>query len=154
MKNDRQKKTYCQHRFCVKRVKCKLGALCFYSSSVLAENLVLRNPPERKAPKRCVQTTSTIANSRKNRKFDKTNEMTSSTQDTSYADYYFGVLKNLNADSKLDLISQLSQSLKSDKIDTTSLESLFGAYKSEETADEIIAELRSSRVSNRNIEPL
>lgn len=80
--------------------------------------------------------------------------MTSSVQDTSYADYYFGVLKNLNADSKLDLISKLSQSLKSDKADTTSLESLFGAYQTEETADEIIAELRSSRVSNRNIEPL
>ena len=90
----------------------------------------------------------------KNRKFDKTKNMISSTQHTSDADYYFGVLKNLNADSKLDLISQLSQSLKSDKTDTTSLESLFGAYKSEETADEIIAELRSSRIFNRNIEPL
>ena len=29
---------------------CKLGALCFYSSSVLVDSLVLRNPPERKAP--------------------------------------------------------------------------------------------------------
>ena len=28
---------------------CKLGALCFYSSSVQVENFVLRNPPERKA---------------------------------------------------------------------------------------------------------
>ena len=78
--------------------------------------------------------------------------MASSTKNTSYADYYFGVLKNLNADSKLDLISQLSQSLKSGIVDNTSLESLFGAYKSEDTADEIIAEIRSSRVSNRNIE--
>ncbi|MEO8821240.1 MAG: hypothetical protein ABI267_08000 [Ginsengibacter sp.] len=75
--------------------------------------------------------------------------MSSSTQHTSYADYYFGALKNLNADSKLDLISQLSQSLKSENINATSLESLFGAYESEETADEIIAEIRSSRVSNR-----
>ncbi len=33
-------------------VKCKLGALCFYSSSVLVDSLVLRNPPERKARKR------------------------------------------------------------------------------------------------------
>ena len=33
-------------------VTCKLGALCFYSSSVLAVSLVLRNPPERKARKR------------------------------------------------------------------------------------------------------
>jgi hypothetical protein len=36
-------------------VTCKLGALCFYSSSVLVDSLVLRNPPERKARKRCVQ---------------------------------------------------------------------------------------------------
>jgi cell shape-determining protein MreC len=80
--------------------------------------------------------------------------MNSSAKETSNAGYYFGVLQNLNADSKLDLISQLSQSLKSDKTDNSSLESLFGAYKSEETADEIISEIRSSRISNRNIEPL
>ena len=34
---------------------CKLGALCFYSSSVLADSFVLRNPPERKARKRYAQ---------------------------------------------------------------------------------------------------
>jgi len=33
-------------------VTCKLGALCFYSSSVLVDSFVLRNPPERKARKR------------------------------------------------------------------------------------------------------
>lgn len=31
---------------------CKLGDLCFYSSSVLVESFVLRNPSERKARKR------------------------------------------------------------------------------------------------------
>ena len=31
---------------------CKLGALCFYSSSVIIDSFVLRNPPERKARKR------------------------------------------------------------------------------------------------------
>jgi hypothetical protein len=31
---------------------CKLGALYFYSSSVVADSLVLRNPPLRQAPKR------------------------------------------------------------------------------------------------------
>lgn len=80
--------------------------------------------------------------------------MHSSPQDISYAEYYFGVLKNLNANSKLDLISKLSQSLKSDKSDCVSLESLFGAYESQETADEIITEIRSSRISNRHIEQL
>ena len=36
-------------------VTCKLGALCFYSSSVQVDSFVLRNPPERKARKRCMQ---------------------------------------------------------------------------------------------------
>jgi len=33
-------------------VTCKIGALCFYSSSVLVDSFVLRNPPERKARNR------------------------------------------------------------------------------------------------------
>jgi hypothetical protein len=36
-------------------VKCKLEALCFYSSSVLVDNLVFQNPPLRQAPKRYSQ---------------------------------------------------------------------------------------------------
>lgn len=76
----------------------------------------------------------------------------SSPESTSYADYYFSILKNLNTPSKLDLISQLSQSLKLESSDKTSLESLFGAYKSEQTADEIIAKIRSSKTSNSNFE--
>jgi tRNA A-37 threonylcarbamoyl transferase component Bud32 len=81
--------------------------------------------------------------------------MVTSSQHISIADYYFGFLKNLNADSKLDLISKLSQSLKETETKPeTSLQSLFGAYKSEETSEEIIADLRASRVFNRNIESL
>ncbi|KER11121.1 MAG: hypothetical protein HY22_00120 [[Candidatus Thermochlorobacteriaceae] bacterium GBChlB] len=38
-------------------VTCKLGALCFYSSSVQVDSFVLRNPPERKAPNRYIETT-------------------------------------------------------------------------------------------------
>ncbi len=81
--------------------------------------------------------------------------MDRSQQNISLADYYFGFLKNLSSDSKLDLISKLSQSLKqNEKIDNVSLQSLFGAYRSEETAEEIISAIRASRASNRNIEPL
>jgi hypothetical protein len=81
--------------------------------------------------------------------------MNLSSQHISLADYYFGFLKNLNPDSKLDLISKLSQSLKQgDEAPEVSLQSLFGAYKSEDTADEIIEQLRASRVFNRNIETL
>jgi hypothetical protein len=35
-------------------VTCKLGALCFYSSTVQVDSFVLRNPPERIARKRQV----------------------------------------------------------------------------------------------------
>lgn len=72
----------------------------------------------------------------------------------SQADYYFGFLNNLSADSKLDLISRLSQSLKQGPAPAPSLSSLFGAYSSEETAEEIITTIRNSRVSNRSIESL
>jgi len=39
-------------RLAKKRVQCLNEALCFVSSSVLAESLVLRNPLLRQAPKR------------------------------------------------------------------------------------------------------
>jgi len=87
--------------------------------------------------------------------FGKTLIMPSINQNISIADYYFGFLNNLNSNSKLDLISKLSQSLKeSDRNQEASLQSLFGAYKSNETAEEIIAEIRESRVFNRNTESL
>lgn len=79
--------------------------------------------------------------------------MESLSKNTSDADYYFSVLKNLNANSKQCLISKLSQSLRIENCDKTSLESLSGAYKSEQTTDEIIAEIRSLRFSNHNFEP-
>ncbi len=80
--------------------------------------------------------------------------MISSTQHRSLADYYYEFLKDLNSDNKLDLISKLSQSLKEkETVPETTLESLFGAYQSDETAEEIIAELRASRLFNRNTEP-
>ena len=81
--------------------------------------------------------------------------MTPSAQHTNLADYYFGLVKNLNPNNKLDFISKLSQSLKdTDTEPERTFQSLFGAYQSEETAEEIIAEISAARVSNRNIEPL
>jgi hypothetical protein len=40
-------------RLAKKRFQCLIEALCFVSSSVLADSLVLRNPLLRQAPKRC-----------------------------------------------------------------------------------------------------
>lgn len=42
----------CNTGFASGGVRCKFGALYFYSSSVLVDSFVLRNPPERKARKR------------------------------------------------------------------------------------------------------
>jgi hypothetical protein len=47
-----ERKTAYNTGFASGGVTCKLGALCFYSSLVLVDSLVLRNPPERKARKR------------------------------------------------------------------------------------------------------
>jgi hypothetical protein len=53
--NDRKESRTHNRRLAKKRVSCLNEALCFASSSVLADSLVLRNPLLRQAPKRCVQ---------------------------------------------------------------------------------------------------
>ena len=50
---DKERTTTANTGFASGGVTCKLGASCFYSSSVLVDSFVLRNPPERKAPNRC-----------------------------------------------------------------------------------------------------
>lgn len=59
-------------------------------------------------------------------------------------DAYFGLLKNLNPDSKLELITKLSNSMKtSKKAKNGSLKSLYGAFLSEQSADELINEIKN-----------
>jgi hypothetical protein len=60
---------------------------------------------------------------------------------------YFELLKNLSIDSKLELITKLSNSMKTKKQKkNSSLRSLYGAFESEQSADEIISDIRQSRV--------
>jgi predicted metal-binding transcription factor (methanogenesis marker protein 9) len=64
---------------------------------------------------------------------------------------YFGLLKNLSADSKLELIAKLSNSMKSTKrTKDDSLKSLYGAFISKQSADEIINDIKQARTFNRN----
>lgn len=71
------------------------------------------------------------------------------------SDFYFDLLNNLTPDNKLELISRLSDSLKTKKkVKEVSLKSLFGAFKSKKSAEEIIAELRAERSFGRQIEDL
>ena len=72
---------------------------------------------------------------------------------TTLIDGYLQLLNNLSPGSKLDLISRLTLSVKTDFSDKkTSFYQAFGAWKSDKTADEIIEELRNSRMFNRQIE--
>jgi hypothetical protein len=74
-------------------------------------------------------------------------------KENSNARAYFDLLSNLNDNSKLELIAHLSSSiLKNRNNKSRSFDSLFGAWKSKETAEEIINNIKKSRVSNREIE--
>jgi hypothetical protein len=50
--SDRRERHTANRRLAKKRVQCLNEALCFVSSSVVADSLVLRNPLLRQAPKR------------------------------------------------------------------------------------------------------
>lgn len=68
---------------------------------------------------------------------------------------YIELMKNLSLRSKLDLISRLTESIKSDiKEKKPGFEKSFGAWDSSESAQEISSEIRSSRQFNRQIEGL
>ena len=68
-------------------------------------------------------------------------------------DSYLGLLKSLSPDSKLELISRLSDSLKGGKKRTDkSLSDLYGSFISMKSADEIIDELKNVRNFNRQPE--
>jgi len=70
-------------------------------------------------------------------------------------DGYLELLKKLDPSSKLDLISKLTKSLKSDHNNNkNSFEKAFGAWDKSEDAEKIIKEVRRSRKFNREIEDL
>ena len=71
-------------------------------------------------------------------------------------DSYLGLLENLSPDNKLELISKLSDSLKSSKKQTEknsdkSLDDLCGAFIFDKSSDDLISDLKSSRNFNRKI---
>lgn len=79
--------------------------------------------------------------------------METATIDTTLIDGYLQMLDNLSPSNKLDLISKLTTSIKSDITDKkSSFEEAFGAFESEKSAEEIIDEIRSSRTFTRQIE--
>jgi hypothetical protein len=70
-------------------------------------------------------------------------------------DGYIRLLDNLSPSNKLDLISKLTLSVKSDIVEKKkSFYKAFGAWDSKQTAEQIIKEIRNSRTFNRQIEEL
>jgi translation initiation factor RLI1 len=67
---------------------------------------------------------------------------------------YFGLLERMNPSMKLNLIERLTASIKSRGSSKSKIHSSFGAWDSEQSADELIDELRISRHTNRQIEEL
>ena len=68
-------------------------------------------------------------------------------------DGYVGLLDNLSTSNKLDLISKLTDSVKTDLTNKkSSFKKAFGAFDSKKTAEGIIEEIRDSRVLTRQIE--
>ncbi len=73
----------------------------------------------------------------------------------SLLDNYFGLIRNLSPEIKLELIEKIAKTLKGNITNNkSSLTEAFGAWKSKKTADEIIIELRNNRNFNRQIETL
>lgn len=74
---------------------------------------------------------------------------------TSLLDNYFGLIRNLSPEIKLDLIEKIAKTLKGNiNNNKSSMIKAFGAWKSENSAEEIIIELRENRNFNRKIEIL
>lgn len=68
-------------------------------------------------------------------------------------DGYLHLLANLPTTSKLDVIARLSASIKQDITSReSSFRQAFGAFESEQSAEDIIADLRASRTFTRQIE--
>jgi len=80
--------------------------------------------------------------------------MRASEINSTFIDGYLRLLDNLSLSDKLDLISKLTESVKSDlSKNESAFEKSFGAFQSEKSAEEIIEEIRCSRTFNREIEP-
>ena len=79
--------------------------------------------------------------------------MRAAENNSTIVDGYVGLLNNLSTNNKLDLISKLTASVKTDLTNKkSSFKKAFGAFDSKKSAEEIIEEIRNSRVSTRQIE--
>jgi len=69
-------------------------------------------------------------------------------------DRYFGYLKHLDVSTKKKLIIRLTNSIDEGTTPRSGLASLFGGWVDDRSAEEIIADIRDSRMPSRKIEDL
>lgn len=67
-------------------------------------------------------------------------------------DKYFRYLKKLDNRSKKKLIRKLTETLETESPESPDVSSLFGAWEDERSSDEIIREIRDSRIDKRNVQ--
>jgi len=65
-------------------------------------------------------------------------------------DKYFGFLINLDNNSKKRLIRRLTESIETETKENTDLNLLYGAWDDDRDSDEIIREIRNSRIEKLN----
>ena len=65
---------------------------------------------------------------------------------------YLDLIKSLTPAMKLNLIKRLKESMKKSKSDESQIEEAFGSWHSNETAEELIEDIKSSRMTHRQIE--
>ena len=65
---------------------------------------------------------------------------------------YFGILKNLDDNSKKNLIIKLTQSLQTNQKDLAGINEIFGCWIDSREADDIIDDIESSRVNKEEKE--
>ncbi|MCY7350091.1 MAG: hypothetical protein LH606_05425 [Cytophagaceae bacterium] len=77
-----------------------------------------------------------------------------STFEQKQIEHYLPELTKLSHDARLDLIARLSESLKGETIEEkkpADFDKYYGAWESEETADELVEMIRNARTPNRDI---
>ena len=67
-------------------------------------------------------------------------------------DKYFGFLVKLDNSSKKRLIIKLTESIETEEEKKSDINFLYGAWVDDRDSDEIIKEIRDSRIENRKIE--
>lgn len=67
---------------------------------------------------------------------------------------YLSLLRNLSSNSKLELISALSLSMKNEQPANGLAKTLFGVFETNKSAEQIIEEVKQSRYFNRKVEKL